>query len=294
MISPLKDFQKNQKLPDIYIYNPKYFSPVRDQGRCGGCWAFVICSILSDNITTKVVKFGENLNVQQLLSCYPDVNPCLGEAPEDALIWLEKTNFKISVDSQYLQSVSKCVTVDKGITVTKGSVKSLCKNIPRESIRGPPTENEKQLLSSNIYNMKMQLLKNGPFFGSLNIYDNFFNFKGDKIYTKGSGESVGGHAIEIIGWVDKGVDLREGFENGYWVCKNSWGNGWAPGYDFYGHFAIQMGTNECGIESRSGCAETNVDYILEKEQIPEYLVLNKYIELLKHALLKKKKPIPLK
>ena len=136
--------------------------------------------------------------------------------------------------------------------------------------------------------MKMQLIKNGPFFGSLKIYSDFFNFPGDKVYTQGSGESIGGHAIEIIGWVDKGVDLREGFQSGYWVCKNSWGNGWAPGYDFYGHFAIRMGTNECGIESRSGCAETNVDYLLAGEKIPDYFVYSSYINFLKYIVKKKK------
>ena len=95
LISPIKEFPKDIKLPEIYIYNPKYFSPVRDQGSCGGCWAFTISSMLSDNITIKILKFGKNLNVQQLLSCYPSKKPCEGEAPEDVLLWLEKTNFKI-------------------------------------------------------------------------------------------------------------------------------------------------------------------------------------------------------
>ena len=283
LISPLKHFQKDLELPDIYIYNPKYFSPVRDQGRCGGCWAFALASIMSDNVTIKILKFGKNLNVQQLLSCYPDVNPCDGEAPEDALIWLGKTKFKVSIDNKYLQILSKCVITDTGITVDKNSIKSLCKYIPRESIKNPTPE-EDRLLQENIYNMKAQLIKNGSFFGSIIAYQDFFNFKGDKVYTHEYRQKIGGHAITIIGWVNKNVDVRDGFTDGYWVCKNSWGTNWASGYDFPGHFAIKMGSNECGVESRSGCAETDVEYLLHNKEIPEYFVYNNYLELIKHII----------
>jgi len=283
LISPLKDFKKNQTFPDIYIYNPKYFSPVRDQGRCGACWAFVICSMLSDNVTIKIIKFGKDLNVQQLLSCYTGVNPCDGEAPEDVLIWLQNTGFKLSIDSQYLQTASQCVPSKEGISVEQGTVKSLCKFLKRESIKNK-TEEEYKLIEENIYNMKMQLLKDGPFFGSISVYEDFYNFLGNSVYVRTGDRFVGGHAIEVVGWVDKGVDLREGFQDGYWVCKNSWGLDWAPGYEFPGYFAIKMGVNECGIESRSGCAETNVEYTIESKEMPDYLVYNSYKELLEYIM----------
>ena len=283
LISPLKVFDKEKSLSDIYIYNPKYFSQVRDQGSCGGCWAFVICSILSDNITIKVLKFGKNLNVQQLLSCYPSKNPCDGEAPEDVLLWLEKISFKLSIDNNYLHTPTKCVITKTGIEVEKHSVKSLCRYIKRESITNP-TLDETKLINENIYNMKMQLKKNGPFFGSISVYQDFFAFKGDKVYTKGSSKFIGGHAITIIGWVNKDIDIREGFQDGYWVCKNSWGKQWSSSYDFPGYFAVKMGINECGIESRSGCAETNVEYKLEDKNISEYFVYNNYIDFLKYII----------
>ena len=287
LLSPIKAFEKDKVLPKIYIYNPKYFSPVRNQGRCGGCWAFVICSLLSDNVTIKTFKFGKNLNVQQLLSCYPSGGACEGEAPEDALMWLSKTNFKLSIDNKYLQVITDCEFTNTGISVKKNSVRSLCKYIKRECITDP-TKEETGLLNENIYNMKMQLLKYGSFFGSINVYQDFFNFKGNKAYTKTSNDKIGGHAITIVGWCDKGVDKRDGFEDGYWVCKNSWGDRWASEYEFTGHFAIKMGSNECGIESRSGCAESNVDYDNSDKQIPSYLVYNNYIELLKYIIQQKK------
>jgi C1A family cysteine protease len=283
--SPLKIF-KPLELPEIFIYKPKYFSSVGDQGRCGGCWAFVICQMLSDDITIKIIKFGKNLNVQQLLSCYPG-DGCDGAAPEDALLWMLEDNFKLEIKNEYLQVKSECQLSETGITVENNSIKSLCKDIERECITNPTVEEEK-LLKENIKRMKTQLYKDGPFFGSLSIYQDFFNFLGDKVYTKGSDELIGGHAIEIVGWCDPGVDLRSGFKDGYWVCKNSWSKYWAPKYDFPGYFAIKMGVNECGIESRSGTANTNVEQLWEGEHIPDKLAFSTYRELLKHIIETKK------
>ena len=288
--SPLKQFKDLKELPEIFIYNPKYFSPVRDQGRCGGCWAFVICEILSDNITLKLIKFGKNLNVQQLLSCYPG-DGCDGAAPEDVLLWLGKTQFNLSISNEYLQVSSDCIKSDDGINVANGSILSLCKNIKRECIVNP-TDEESKLLKENILRMKKQLYKDGPFFGSISIYQDFFNFKGDKAYIKNSDQLIGGHAIEIVGWCDPGVDIRDGFQDGYWVCKNSWSTDWAPSYEFAGYFAIKMGVNECGIESRSGSADTDVEYVWEKNgNIPEQLVINTYPKLINYMIDMRKKDL---
>jgi len=57
------------------------------------------------------------------------------------------------------------------------------------------------------------------------------------VYEYTAGESVGWHAIKILGW---------GEENGtpYWLCANQWGTGWAD----EGFFKILRGSNHVGIE----------------------------------------------
>ena len=285
--SPIEKFDPGLPLPEIFIYNSKYLAPVRNQGRCGACWAFVIAGLLADCITIRIIKFSRNLNVQQLLSCYKEVPGCDGAAPEDVLIWLEKTGFKISIDEQYLQSVSECIISEKGISVQKNSLTSLCTYIPDECINNP-TKSQQDIINQNIYTMKVHIRSLGPIYSSISVYDDFFKFKGDRVYSKQSDNFVGGHAVEIVGWCDAGVDLRNNFKDGYWVCKNSWGKSWSSSYDFPGYFAIKMGTNECGIESRSGAAHPNVEYLLRNDEVAGEIAYTSYEELLQYLIEKDK------
>lgn len=281
--SPIEKFEDGMILPEIFIYNPIYLSPVRNQGKCGACWAFVIAGLLSDCITVRIIKFSRSLNVQQLLSCYTEVPDCDGAAPEDVLLWLEKTGFKIAIDDEYLQSVSNCIISEKGISLKKNSVKSLCIYTEYESNINP-TKKQQDVINQNIYTMKVYIRTFGPIFASISVYDDLFKFKGNGVYSKKSNNFIGGHAVEIVGWCDKGVDLRENFKEGYWVCKNSWGKSWATNYDFPGYFAIRMGTNECGIESRTGAAQPNVEYLLREDDVAGEIAYTDYVELLQYLL----------
>ena len=58
------------------------------------------------------------------------------------------------------------------------------------------------------------------------------------VYQHHSDESLGGHAIRLLGWgVDNGTP--------YWLLANSWNTDWGEN----GYFRILRGNNECGIES---------------------------------------------
>lgn len=278
--SPLKLNKKNEKLPNIYIYNPYNLSPVRNQKNCGACWAFVITSMISDDITVRIFNFGKNLSVQELLTCYPSTEGCEGADPEEVLKWLEISGFKIGINDEYIElDNGECKNFSlSGVPLKKNSVKSLCKYIDIESSN--ILINNKILLE-NIYNMKMQILKKGPIYATISVYDDFFGFLGNEIYIKKNDNFIGGHAVEIIGWCDKGVDIRSNFNKyGYWICKNSWGEKWANKYDFPGYFAIRMGYNECGIESRSGCAEPDVQFVLPYEEISSSIFIDTFDKLL--------------
>ena len=282
----LKIYEKGNKIPDIFIYNPRIITPVRNQENCGACWAFVIASLIADCISVKIIRFKKNLSVQELLTCYPNTDGCEGAKVEDVLKWLEESQFKISINDNYEPAnKNKCLKFSEiGINIVKNSVISLCKYIEKES--GVDKKDE-VILSQNIYNMKTYILNNGPIYSAISVYSDFPIFNGLGIYKTSSKDFLGGHALEIVGWCDKGVDLRENYKDGYWVCKNSWGNKWAKFYDYPGYCAILMGQNECGIESRAGAAEPDVKYVKRGSNIVDILTITSFPQLLLNNQLKK-------
>lgn len=81
-------------------------------------------------------------------------------------------------------------------------------------------------------------MKNGPVVASFLVYEDFLTYKSG-VYQHVTGNSLGGHAIKIIGW---------GVENGtpYWLITNSWNESWGDN----GFFKILRGKNHCNIENK--------------------------------------------
>ena len=81
-----------------------------------------------------------------------------------------------------------------------------------------------------------ELYEHGSVEGAFTVYEDFVNYKSG-VYQHVTGSQLGGHAIKLIGW---------GVENGtkYWLCVNSWNNGWGDN----GTFKILKGESHCGIE----------------------------------------------
>lgn len=252
----------DMKVFRFFSYNPWQILGASEQGDlCGSCWAIVIASLISDRI---IVKYNGSLKIklsyQQLLQCYNYPNGCDGENPENVLKWMIDTNFVMTTDKQlpYEQIDSgtilkKCPPKYKeGFTLEKDSLYSIVKYIePKLSF----DKIDKKILNSNVLNMKKELILKGPFFATIAVYDDLINFTENAPYYKDSENYVGGHAIEIIGYCEPGVDIRRGYINGYWICKNSWGEGWPKNAIYPGIFTIRMGVNECGIESRCAAVE---------------------------------------
>lgn len=267
-----------KKLPDFILYKPEYLTPVRNQGDCGSCWAFSVCDILSDRLMIQTGGlFNQNLSVQQLMSCF-DRNGCDGGSPEDACMWLSKTQYPLitSREMPYREAnggyvLSKCPKKFKKkqhkVRVKEGSVKSLVEFISEEGYN-------KTILKKNIENMKRALVESGPFYCAMSVYDDLFSFSGIEVYKRKKGaDLIGGHAIQVIGYSNKGVDKRPGFEDAYWICRNSWGKDWPIESIMSGYFTVEMGVNMCGIESRCGYAEPVLETSFTKDEFKGALSL---------------------
>lgn len=101
------------------------------------------------------------------------------------------------------------------------------------SVPGTPKQN------SSYEEIMYEIFKWGPVATGFIVYSDFYTFdpKTEIYKWNGEGESVGGHAVEIVGW---------GEDNGikYWWIKNSWGEDWG----INGYFKFIRGENNCEIE----------------------------------------------
>jgi C1A family cysteine protease len=254
----------NIKLPSFFLYKPSLLSKLEDQGICGSCWAFATCNVLSDraSIFTNGV-FRKKMSVQQVISCLGE--GCNGGNPEEVFNWFVEHKLYTAEKYKYLQERNQEIdsscdmfssTESQSFNILKNSINALTEFIPEKK----PDIN---ILTKNIRNMKLELYLNGPFYATINVYEDFVNLVGDVVYKYNHiGGSQGGHAIEIIGFCYKNIDIRhgfEGYEEGYWICRNSWSKDWPRKTNDKGLFAIVMGRNECGIESR--CCKADLDII---------------------------------
>lgn len=267
--SPLVTFPSVKEVPPFLLYRPERLTPARNQGNCGACWAFSVCDMLADRLIINTGSaFRQPLSVQQLLSCF-DRTGCDGGSPEDAVQWMSLTGAQLntsrvqpytSSSGGYVDTVCRPVRGPR-VGVKENSVRSIVKYIDE-------TGYDEETLQENIVNMKRALIESGPFYCAMSVYDDLFEFGGVSVYERSTGaELIGGHAIEVIGYCDNGVDPRMGFTGAYWMCKNSWGKNWPSGTTTPGYFAIRMGVNMCGIESRCGFAEPTLSGNLSQAQL---------------------------
>ncbi len=259
--------------PNFLLYKPSKLSSVINQGDCGSCWAFAICFVLADRLALQSRGiFHDSLSTQQLLSCFKRTG-CDGGSPEEASLWLAQTATLLATEQRYPYSQanggwvsSACPKQLNGakVGVQPNSVHSLVEFIPEENY-------DSNILAQNIQNMKAELLVGGPFYCAITVYDDLFTYTGSEVYTRQKGSSlVGGHAVEIIGYCDKGVDKRRGFESAYWICRSSWADNWPINTSTPGYFMVEMGRNMIGIESRCGFAhpELFTPHPLEPNNLP--------------------------
>jgi len=215
-------------IPDNYRYSDKYSKcehHIRDQGKCGSCWAFGAAGTLS----SKYCGAGHDviLSEQNLVDCDRSLNMgCNGGYIFMVWRFLETTGI----------TTEHCYPYKSG----DGTDNYACKQrqadpkcednkpVPDKVYKcaGPsahPTQFEK---------IKAEIYANGPTELAFTVYQDFMNYE-DGVYVHTTGSQLGGHAVRLIGY---------GKENGldYWLCANSWGARWGN----QGLFKIAQG--DCG------------------------------------------------
>lgn len=225
-------------LPDHFDPKEKWgncIQPVRNQQKCGSCWAFSAAETLGQRfcISSNGTR-NDVLSPQDLVSCSALNFGCNGG--NLALAWAYLWWSGITTDA--------CFPYVSG----DGHVPSCPSKCPGKS--GVDLKQDKHyaskiyplwvdLPSHRITGMKQDLYEHGPIQAGFSVYEDFIQYKGG-VYQHTSGDFLGGHAVVIEGW---GKDSTSGLE--YWLIKNSWSETWGE----KGYFRMRLGTDECGIEA---------------------------------------------
>ncbi|CAL8361633.1 unnamed protein product [Merluccius merluccius] len=212
------------------VYGSNYISPVRNQGACGSCYSFAAMGMLEARIRiTTNNSQAPILSPQQVVSCSHYSQGCDGGFPY--------------LIGKYVQDFG---VVEESCLPYEGEV-TLCR-IPRSCGRLYTAEYS---YVGGYYGgcseaaMMQELLYNGPFAVSFEVYPDFRYYKGGIYHHTGLLDATDpfeltNHAVLLVGY---GRCNKTGQK--YWVVKNSWGTAWGE----KGFFRIRRGTDECAIES---------------------------------------------
>ncbi|KAM7257644.1 hypothetical protein ACFE04_013385 [Oxalis oulophora] len=209
------------EIPDSLDWRKKgAVTSVKDQGNCGGCWAFSATGAI-EGINEIVTGSLVSLSEQELIDCDRKYNEGCGGG-------LMNYAYQFVVDNHGINTEQEYPFVGRDRTCNEDKLKRNVVTI--DGYRDVPSYNEKKLLQA----VAMQPVSVG-ICGS----ERAFQMYSKGVFT-GPCETALDHAVLIVGY---------GSENGvdYWIVKNSWGTHWGMN----GYILMQRNsgipTGLCGI-----------------------------------------------
>jgi cathepsin B len=204
---------------------PGLVHPIRDQQRCGSCWAFSASEVLSDRVAIATGKASPVLSPEDMVSCDKKDMACQGGSLPNA--WSYLVNTGIVTDT--------CMPYSAG-SGTAPSCPAKCAD--SESFTRQKASSAGAI--NGVTNMQKEIMTNGPIQVAFKVYKSFMSYKSG-VYQKHFWELLpeGGHAVKIVGW---GTEAS----TDYWLVANSWGT---TKWGLQGLFKIKRGTDACGMET---------------------------------------------
>jgi hypothetical protein len=199
-------------------------TPIKNQFQdiCGSCWAFGSLAGLESEIKiwTNDSHLDIDLSEQYMVSCSP--GSCDGWYWWSTLRWIK-----------YHGALPEfCFPYQANDTIPCEAKSPLW----RDFLVGI---DDYHRVYPNVTSIQSALVEFGPLPATMIVYEDFYpNYSGG-VYRYQYGDVVFGHCIAIVGYDDTWGEEDEG----YWICKNSWGTDWGEN----GWFRIAYG--ECKIEN---------------------------------------------
>ncbi len=187
-------------------------TPVKDQGRCGSCWAFATIGAVEAcaRIHDRVIY---DLSEQQLLSCNLAGYGCDGGFWDGCLEVFQRQGSVSEECMPYLANDQVECAAEH------------CQPVARVS--------DLIYIEPNVASIQAAVYEYGPIVCAMAVTDDFKYYQGG-CYTNDNSNEVN-HAVVIVGWDDE-------LCGGAWICKNSWSEGWGAS----GYFNIRYGTSRIG------------------------------------------------
>ena len=254
----IKEIINKYSFPEKYNYfESNSNSIIKNQGSCGGCWAFASTTSLSYRF--RKLGIDVNLSPQHLISCH--IKTC------------DNGDFLINTQLYLVKNG----TVTEGcfpFTSDDGKIEECptkCKN--GEEYKKYYAKNAyaiaEEYNEENYYDIVAvvmdQLVNFGPIATSISVYEDFYLLQGesckDKIYKyNGVSKFRFSHAVVIVGY---------GYENSkyYWIVQNSWGS------EFCDNGLAKVEFGQIGVEQIK-FAEPYIEKNSTTKEIPTKLILN--------------------
>jgi C1A family cysteine protease len=191
-------------------------TPIKDQGQCGGCWAFGTVASLENAVK---IFAGQTVSIseQEMISCDTDFTGCDGGY--FALDHLTQPGGALSRDFPFSGGDESCKS---GLSYPFHFDSWSYVGSADQST--PPSNDD----------IKAAILQYGVVSAVMDATDSFMAYSGG-VYNDCQTETVDevNHMVAIVGWDDQTQS---------WIGRNSWGESWGES----GYFNIQYGCNAFG------------------------------------------------
>lgn len=198
-------------------------TPVKNQGKCGGCWAFSAVGSLEGFYFIRnktLLSFSE----QQIIDCLSGVDQgCEGGFPSDGIKYASNNGLELESDYPFTAKDGKCA-------FNKTNAYSL--------------DNFLSYITPNSSDNLKQAIVSGPVSVLVQADQKVFQFYSKGVIKSGCGAETN-HAVLAVGYEQ--IGLIDAF-----IVKNSWGDDWGEqGYVYISTIEKEnKGKGVCGILSQ--------------------------------------------
>jgi predicted secreted protein len=206
-------------------------TPIKNQGNCGGCWAFATAGVFENLLYFANPSVVPSLSEQYLISCNSKGYNC-AEGGNVAFDYYTKSY--VSPPESGAGAVYTADFPFKANDVACGNTAHPHheKVTSWASISGNP---------ASVATLKQAIMTAGPVWTAVCADDAFsaYTYRGNSSNDVFHGTCTDlNHAVILVGWNDNGGD-------GYWLMRNSWGKQWGD----HGYMRIAYGANGIGSDS---------------------------------------------